>query len=308
MISFEEYIKNDKDINHIIELIKKILVSEKSNIKIDFYDNHIILCTRIAYELSLKKNIDPKNVIIASLLHDIGKCGNLDRHELKGSEYARKILKSIKYPSESINNICFCIEHHIHGVSEINTIESLIVANADCISYINNFEYFKKYELSNNLKSINAIEKLLTKIKSIYGIMDNKSIAKYSNELIRIKRELEEKKMEVANAKDYLKKDVVVKIDRQLGTNHPKHGFMYMLNYGFIPNTISGDGEELDAYVVGVFEPVEEFEGHVIAIIHRTNDDDDKLIVAPKGVDYSDDAIRAMTEFQERFFESIIIR
>lgn len=114
--------------------------------------------------------------------------------------------------------------------------------------------------------------------------------------------------MEKANAKDYLKKDVVVKTDRQLGTKHPKHGFMYMLNYGYIPNTISGDGEELDAYIVGVFEPVEEFEGQVIAVIHRTNDDDDKLVVAPKGVDYSDDAIRAMTEFQERFFESIIIR
>lgn len=114
--------------------------------------------------------------------------------------------------------------------------------------------------------------------------------------------------MEVAKANDYLQKDVVVKIDRQLGTKHPKHGFMYMLNYGFIPNTISGDGEELDAYLVGVFEPVEEFEGHVIAVIHRTNDDDDKLVVAPKDVEYSDDAIRAMTEFQERFFESVIIR
>ena len=41
---------------------------------------------------------------------------------------------------------------------------------------------------------------------------------------------------------------------------------------------------------------------------HRTNDDDDKLVVAPQGIDYSDDAIRAMTEFQERFFKSIIIR
>ena len=41
---------------------------------------------------------------------------------------------------------------------------------------------------------------------------------------------------------------------------------------------------------------------------HRTNDDDDKLLVALKGIDYSDDAIRAMTEFQERFFKSIIIR
>ena len=114
--------------------------------------------------------------------------------------------------------------------------------------------------------------------------------------------------MKKANANDYLRKNVFVKVDRQLGTKHPKHGFMYMLNYGFIPNTISGDGEELDAYLVGVFEPVDEFEGHVIAIIHRTNDDDDKLIVAPKNVEYSNDAIRAMTEFQERFFKSIIIR
>ena len=114
--------------------------------------------------------------------------------------------------------------------------------------------------------------------------------------------------MEITNSKDFLGKLVTMKVDRQLGSRHPKHGFMYMLNYGFIPNTISPDGEELDAYLVGVFEPVEEYEGHVIAVIHRTNDDDDKLIVAPKDVDYSDDAIRAMTEFQERFFESIILR
>ena len=114
--------------------------------------------------------------------------------------------------------------------------------------------------------------------------------------------------MEKVNAKDYLGKEVTVKIDRPLGSLHPKHGFMYMLNYGFIPNTISGDGEELDAYVVGIYEPVNFYKGRVIAIIHRTNDDDDKLVVAPDGKEYSDDVIRTMTEFQERFFESIIIR
>ena len=107
--------------------------------------------------------------------------------------------------------------------------------------------------------------------------------------------------MEKINAKDFLGKEVFVEIDRQLGSNHPKHGFMYMLNYGFIPNTISGDGEELDAYLVGEFEPVTSAKGKVIAIIHRTNDDDDKLIVSKDGKEYSDDAIRAMTEFQERF-------
>ncbi len=114
--------------------------------------------------------------------------------------------------------------------------------------------------------------------------------------------------MEKTNAKDFLGKEITVKIDRKLGTRHPKHGFMYILNYGFIPNTISGDGEELDAYLVGEFEPVEESKGKVIAVIHRTNDDDDKLVVSKDGKEYSDEAIRAMTEFQERFFESIIIR
>ena len=114
--------------------------------------------------------------------------------------------------------------------------------------------------------------------------------------------------MEKTTAGSYLGKNVSIVIDRKLGTKHPKHGFIYMLNYGYVPNTISGDGEELDAYLLGVFEPVEKFDGKVIAIIHRTNDDDDKLIVVPEDRKYSDDAIRALTEFQEQFFESVIIR
>ena len=114
--------------------------------------------------------------------------------------------------------------------------------------------------------------------------------------------------MEKANANDYLEKEVVIEIDRPLGTRHPKHGFTYMLNYGYIPNTVSGDGEELDAYLIGEFEPVNKSRGKVIAIIHRLNDDDDKLIVSKSGKEYSDDAIKALTEFQEQYFESIIIR
>ena len=109
-------------------------------------------------------------------------------------------------------------------------------------------------------------------------------------------------------ANDYLGKNVSIVIDRKLGTKHPKHGFIYMVNYEYVPNTISGDGEELDAYLLGVFEPVDEFIGKVIAVIHRTNDDDYKLVVVPDDRKYSDDAIRALTEFQEQYFESVIIR
>ena len=97
-------------------------------------------------------------------------------------------------------------------------------------------------------------------------------------------------------------------MDRPYGSKHAKHGFIYPVNYGFIPNTISGDGEELDAYVLGEHKPLDEFEGQVIAIIHRTNDDDDKLVVMAKGRNYTDEQIRALTEFQERFFESEIKR
>ena len=107
---------------------------------------------------------------------------------------------------------------------------------------------------------------------------------------------------------NYLGQLVNVKMDRPLGTKHPKHGFIYLVNYGYIPGTVSGDGEELDAYVLGEFEPLDEFEGKVIAIIRGTNDNDDKLVVAKEGKNYTDDQIRALVEFQEQFFESIIIR
>lgn len=109
-------------------------------------------------------------------------------------------------------------------------------------------------------------------------------------------------------ANNFLGKIVKIKVDRPLGSKHPKHSFIYPVNYGYVPNTISGDGEELDAYILGVFEALDEFTGKCIAIIHRTNDNDDKLIVVPEDKTYSDDEIIALTEFQERFFTSIIIR
>ena len=107
---------------------------------------------------------------------------------------------------------------------------------------------------------------------------------------------------------EYIGTTIKIKIDRPFGSKHPKHGFIYPVNYGYVPNTISGDGEELDAYLLGLFEPVEEYEGECIAIIHRTNDNDDKLVVVPAGKYYSDDAINALTELQEQYFEHIIIR
>ena len=110
------------------------------------------------------------------------------------------------------------------------------------------------------------------------------------------------------NSIEYLNKTLKIKVDRPLGSKHPKHGFIYPINYGYVPNTISGDGEELDAYLLGVFDPVDTFKGKVIAIIHRLNDNDDKLVVVPENVNYTNDQIKALTEFQEKYFESVIWR
>ena len=113
--------------------------------------------------------------------------------------------------------------------------------------------------------------------------------------------------MEKANYKDFLGKTVKVRMDRPMGTRHPEWDFIYPVNYGYVPNTISGDGEELDVYVLGVFEPLEEYEGKCIAVIHRLEEDDDKLIIVPDGKKYTKQQIEALVEFQERFFKHIII-
>ena len=108
--------------------------------------------------------------------------------------------------------------------------------------------------------------------------------------------------------RDFLSRSVTVKIDRPLGSRHPDHGFIYPVNYGYVPHTPAPDGDDLDAYVLGVFEPIEEFTGRCIAIVQRLDDDDDKLIVVPDGQAYSAEQIQALVEFQERFFRSIILR
>jgi len=93
-----------------------------------------------------------------------------------------------------------------------------------------------------------------------------------------------------------------------MGSRHPEWGHLYPVNYGSVPGVRAPDGEDLDAYVLGVFEPVETFTGRCIAVIRRLDDEDDKLVVVPEGVVYSDEQIRALTEFQERYFRSVILR
>ena len=104
-----------------------------------------------------------------------------------------------------------------------------------------------------------------------------------------------------------LGKMIDVVIDRPLGSAHPNDPqCIYLLNYGFVPGVYAGDGEEQDVYVMGVTEKISRFSGRVIAVIHRTNDHEDKWVAAPEGMTYTEEEIRRATHFIEQYFESWI--
>lgn len=106
----------------------------------------------------------------------------------------------------------------------------------------------------------------------------------------------------------YLGKTVTIKIDRPIGYVHQKKNYTltYPINYGYIPGIIGGDGEELDVYLLGVDAPVFEFTGKIIGIVHRHNDVEDKLVMAPEGMSFTAEEIADAVRFQEQYYDSEI--
>lgn len=108
---------------------------------------------------------------------------------------------------------------------------------------------------------------------------------------------------------DVIGRKVHVIIDRPAGSCHPRHPHIYYpVNYGYVEDVIAGDGAGQDVYVLGPEEPLETFDGVVIAVYHRTNDVEDKWIAAAEGTDFSDEEILKRIHFVEQFFEGCLCR
>ena len=103
----------------------------------------------------------------------------------------------------------------------------------------------------------------------------------------------------------FLGKDITVEIDRPKGSLHPSFGFKYEVNYGFIPGTQAGDGHEIDVYVLGVEGALSAHTGRCIAVVVRHNDDENKLVVGPSGVDPIH--IMEQINFVESYYDTEII-
>ena len=102
---------------------------------------------------------------------------------------------------------------------------------------------------------------------------------------------------------------VQVEIDRPIGSRHPRfEALVYPVNYGYVPGTMAPDGQEIDAYVLGVHRPLDRFEGRCIAVIRRQDDCEDKLVIAPDGRDFDDAEILETVSFQEKYFTAILLR
>lgn len=103
---------------------------------------------------------------------------------------------------------------------------------------------------------------------------------------------------------ELLGKMVHVEVDRPVGYRHGN--MIYPVNYGCIPGVMAGDGEEQDAYILGVPEPISSFDGRVIGVIRRRDDCEDKLVVAPEGMEFHQSEIAEMVSFQEQYFDTTI--
>ena len=108
--------------------------------------------------------------------------------------------------------------------------------------------------------------------------------------------------------RQYLGKTVEVIIDRPVGYIHHVKGITlhYTVNYGYLPGVIGGDGEEQDVYVLGVTEPLERFTGTVIGAIRRKDDNEDKLVAAPEGMQFHQAQIMEAVHFVEKYFDSTV--
>ena len=119
-----------------------------------------------------------------------------------------------------------------------------------------------------------------------------------------------EENFKVVQAEIYsvIGRTVTVTIDRPLGSYHPEHTDMYYpINYGFVEGIMSPDGEEQDAYILGVDEAIDKFTGKIIAIVHRNDDVEEKWVVVPENMAFTKEEIREQIYFQEQYFDSEIV-
>jgi len=200
------------------------------------------------------------------------------------------------YVRNNLNGqLLFTCGSYYEGTGDLQThfIHVVLTNSMEWINYI----IFRDYLIS-NLKIAKEYEAI--KISLAENLPDDIGRKKYSEG----KHDFIVYTLRKALVSSYLDKTVNIKIDRPIGSTHPKHAdLMYPINYGYIPNIIGGDGEELDVYLLGISVPVKEYTAHIIGIVHRRNDVEDKLVAAPSDMRFKEAEIAEAVHFQEQYYD-----
>jgi inorganic pyrophosphatase len=154
-------------------------------------------------------------------------------------------------------------------------------------------EIVKHYNIGHTFDIVQAAERMMENIN-------------YENDISKKSLDCMRRLIYLESVNSLINKKVTVHIDRPIGFNHD--GIIYQLNYGYIKELKTLDNEYQDAYILGEEKPVKIFEGKVIAVIHRLNDNEDKLVVCNNDKEYSNDEIEKNVNFQEKYFKHKIIR
>ena len=231
---------------------------------------------------SIAKSFDNKTYLLLSNSTN-------DIFETLDEEYGKSSYGNYKYSKDQLYWIgyvyrCFAIIFNL--------------SSKQVYRLINGKEIIKYYNTYHTFDIVETAKEIAENINYDYTSDINDLALKYMRKLF-----IQDK------LKDMLGKQVEVIVDRPLGSKHPEYiDTTYNLNYGYIKDIKAADQEYQDAYILGINKPVEVFKGEVIAIIHRLNDVEDKLVVSIPSVEFSDKEIKELTNFIEQHFEIEIIR
>lgn len=271
------------------------------------------------WELEAERIIFRLNKILGTMASDIQHVGSTSIPTIKAKPIIDIVvavdnLKDILVLDEQLKNngfyyrpnaslrdeLLFACGSYYDGTGDLQThfIHVVLADSMKWINYINFRDYLNKIPMV-----AKAYEDLKVSLLAVMPI--DKDREQYSKN----KHKFISHTLRKALVNYYLGKTVEIKIDRPMGSIHPKYeNLIYPINYGYIPGILGGDGEELDVYLLGVDNPVMEYRAHIIGIVHRHNDVEDKLVAAPVGINFSQKEIEEAIYFQEKYYESEIER
>ena len=226
---------------------------------------------------SVSKSFDEnKYLFLSSSINDV--------FDTLDDEFGKSSYGTIKYSEDQM----FWIGYIYRCISIKYNLTSKVV-----FEFFNSKNIIKYYNIGHTFDIVQAAEWMIENIN-------------YNNNIEEKSLNIMRRLMMIDKAKELIGKNVIVYIDRPIGYSH--NGILYTQNYGYIKDFKALDGKYQDAYVIGVDESLDIFEGKVIAVVNRKDDIEDKLIVCEKNKNYTNEKINNLINFQKKYFKHKILR